>query len=99
MDKQVFEEKIFEVVSYIIVSARNLMDEPARYGPFRLVDTASRLIDILDEFGMSSERLRAIRDRIEEGKYSAMETEEEFEKFLESMVFLVVDAIDATKGS
>ncbi|MBW2064350.1 MAG: hypothetical protein JRJ03_05395 [Deltaproteobacteria bacterium] len=99
MDKKVFEEKIFELISYAIVSARNLLEEPARYGPFRLVDTASRLISILDESGMSSDRLRAIRDQIEEGKYSVMATEDEFEKFLESTVFFVVDAIDATSVS
>lgn len=98
MDKQVFEDKIFELVSYVVVSARNLLEEPARYGPFRLVDTASRLINVLNESAMSSDRLSAIRDQIEAGKYSAMSTEEEFEKFLESLVFYVVDAIDDARG-
>jgi hypothetical protein len=93
MDKQVFEDKIFELVSYMITSARNLLEEPARYGPFRLVDAVSRLIDILEESGNSSERLNSIREQIESGKYSAMGTEEEFEEFLESTVFVVVDAI------
>ena len=96
MDKKVLEEKIFELVSYVVVSARNLLEEPARYGPFRLVDTASRLVDILEEAGMSSDRLNAVRDKIEEGKYSSMGPEEEYEAFLESMVFHVVDAIDGS---
>jgi len=98
MDDKVFEDKIFGLVSYVVVSARNLLEEPARYGPFRLVDTASRLIDILEEAGMSSDRLKAVRDRIEAGKYSAMGTEEEFEQFLETTVFSVVDAMDNAGG-
>jgi len=93
MDKESFEEEIFELVSYMAVSSRNLLEEPARYGPFRLVDAASRLIDILEEAEMSSPRLAAVRDKIETGKYSAMGTEEEFEDFLESVVFFLVDEI------
>ena len=98
MDNKVFEDKIFGLVSYVVVSARNLLEEPARYGPFRLVDTASRLIDILEEAGMSSDRLKAVRDRIEAGKYSAMGTEEEFEQFLETTVYFVVEAMDNAGG-
>jgi len=98
MDDTVFEDKVFGLVSYVVVSARNLLEEPARYGPFRLVDTASRLINILEEAGMSSDRLKAVRDRIEDGKYSAMGTEEEFEQFLETTVYFVVDAMDNASG-
>ncbi|MBW2618704.1 MAG: hypothetical protein JRC92_07500 [Deltaproteobacteria bacterium] len=93
MDKESFEKKTFELVSYMAVSARNLLEEPARYGPFRLVDAASRLIDILEEAEMSSPRLAAVRDKIEADKYSAMSAEEEFEDFLESVVFFLVDEI------
>jgi len=98
MDDTVFEDKVFGLVSYVVVSARNLLEEPARYGPFRLVDTASRLINILEEAGMSSDRLKAVRDRIEDGKYSAIGTEEEFEQFLETTVYFVVDAMDNASG-
>ena len=94
MDKRDFEGQIFELISYMVVSARKLLDEPARYGPFRLVDAASRLISILEGTGMSSERLKSIQSQIEEGKYSAMGTEAEFEDFLESTVHHVVDAIE-----
>jgi hypothetical protein len=94
MDKRDFEGQVFELVSFMVVSARNLLDEPARYGPFRLVDAVSRLISILEGAGMSSERLKSVQSQIEEGKYSAMGTEEEFEDFLESTVHHVVDAIE-----
>lgn len=96
MDKEAFEDKIFELVSYMVTSARNLLDEPARYGPLRLVDAVSRLIDILQKSEYSSHRLDSIREKIESGKLTAMGTEEEFEEFLESSVFAVVDAMDST---
>lgn len=94
MENKIFEEKVYELISYMVVSARNLLDEPARYGPFRLVDAAARLISLLKEAGISSKRMEKVREDIEAGKYSAMGTEEEFEAFLESTVFCVVDGID-----
>jgi hypothetical protein len=94
MDRTGLEERIFELVSYIAVSARNLLEEPARYGPLRLVDTASRLIDIIEKEGVASKRLTMIRQKIEEGKYTAMGTEEEFQAFLESLVLLLVEQIE-----
>ena len=93
MDKAGLEEQVFELISYMAVSARNLLTEPARYGPFRLVDAASRLVDILRANGLESERLERIQSRIEEGKYSAMGTPEEFEAFLEGVVLFLVEEI------
>ena len=93
MDKAGLEEQIFGLISYMAVSARNLLEEPARYGPFRLVDAASRLVDLLKANGLESERLERIQARIEEGKYTGMASEEEFEAFLEGLVLFMVEEI------
>jgi len=93
MDNKEFEEKIFELATYAVVSARNLLEEPARYGPFRLVDTVSRLVEILETADMSSERLEGLGKRIEDGKYTAMGTEAEYRDFLESLVSFLVEEI------
>jgi Family of unknown function (DUF6092) len=93
MDKTELEEQIFELISYMSVSARNLLEEPARYGPFRLVDAASRLVDVLKANGLESDRLDRVQAKIEEGKYSAMGTEDEFESFLEGLVLFLVEEI------
>ncbi|MBW1729282.1 MAG: hypothetical protein JRH08_10810 [Deltaproteobacteria bacterium] len=95
VDRIVLEKEIFELVSYIIVSARNLLEEPARYGPFRLVESASWLIRILEGAGVASDRLSSIRAMIEEGKHTVMSTEEEFKDFLESLVLTQVNNIDS----
>lgn len=93
VDKKSIEAQVFELVSYMTVSARNLLEEPARYGPFRLVDSASRLIDILKSQGLASERLEGLQAKIEGGKYSAMGPEEEYKAFLEGLVSFLVDEI------
>ena len=94
MDKKALEEKIFELVSYMVVSARNLLDETPQYGPFRLVDAVSRLVEILENMELSSGRLNTLRSQIEEGKVSVMAGEEEFREFLESLVSFLVKEID-----
>jgi hypothetical protein len=93
VDKKSIEAHVFELISYMTVSARNLIEEPARYGPFRLVDSASRLIDILKAQGLASERLDGLQAKIEGGKYSAMGPEEEYKAFLEGLVSYLVDEI------
>jgi len=77
-----------------VTSGRNLLTETPLYGPFRLVDAASRLISILEEEGVESDRLQAMRTEIDAGKYSVMSDVEEFESFLDSLVDTLVDHAD-----
>jgi hypothetical protein len=88
------EERVFELVGYMVTSGRNLLTETPLYGPFRLVDAASRLISILEEEGVGSDRLQAMRTEIDAGKYSVMSDVEEFESFLDSLVDTLVDHVD-----
>ena len=88
------EREFFELVCYMISSARNLIPETKLYGPFRLIDAVSRLIDIVEKLGLKSPRLETIQRQIEEGKYKVMETEEEFTAFLENLVMGLVPLMD-----
>ena len=94
MNRVKLEEKVFELVGYMVTSGRNLLTETPLYGPFRLVDAASRLISILEEEGVGSDRLQAMRTEIDAGKYSVMSDVEEFESFLDSLVDTLVDHAD-----
>ncbi len=85
------ETELFDLVGYMLTSARNLLDETPLYGPFRLVDSASRLIGILEKAGTASPRLLVLRDRVEAGKYSVMGEESAFRAFLDGLVHAVVD--------
>jgi len=94
MDRVKLEERVFELVGYMVTSGRNLLTETPLYGPFRLVDAASRLISILKEEGVGSDRLQAMRTEIDAGKYSVMSDVKEFESFLDSLVDTLVDHAD-----
>ncbi len=94
MNKVKLEERVFELIGYMVTSGRNLLTETPLYGPFRLVDAASRLISILEEEGVGSDRLQAMRTEIDAGKYSVMSDVEEFESFLDSLVDTLVDHVD-----
>ena len=78
--------EFFELICFMLSSARGLMDEPREYGPFRLIDTAERLISILEKYGFADEFLQKQRLKIEEGKYSVMEGEDKFRKFLDELM-------------
>ena len=95
MNRGAFERRIFDLVGYMATSARNLIDETPLYGPFRLVDAASRLIEILEQEGIGSSRLSTLRERIDAGKYSVMVDEEEFKDYLDGVVDAVVDHMDS----
>ncbi|AGK62008.1 hypothetical protein Asulf_02045 [Archaeoglobus sulfaticallidus PM70-1] len=79
-------KEFFELLCYVLTSARGLMDEPKMYGPFRLVDTASRIISILEKHGIADDFLAEERKKIDEGKYSVMESEEKFKEFLDRII-------------
>jgi hypothetical protein len=85
------EEEVFDLVGYMITSARNLLDETPLYGPFRLVDAVSRLVGILEGEGKASPRLLALQKRVEAGKYSVMRDQDEFHNYLEGLVNALVD--------
>jgi hypothetical protein len=96
--KSELEQEFFELVCYMVSSARNLIPEPKLYGPFRLIDAVSRLIDILRRMDLSSPRLETIQKKIEEDKYSVMDSEEKFTTFMENLVMSLVPLMDDRKG-
>ncbi len=80
------KKDFFELLCFILSSARGLMEEPQLYGPFRLIDTASRLISVLEKYGIADEFLINEKSKIEMGKYSVMESEEKFKEFLDELM-------------
>ncbi|RIE16874.1 DUF6092 family protein [Candidatus Cryosericum septentrionale] len=91
---ETFKEQIFGLVGYMLTSACNLVNETKSYGPFRLIDAASRLITILSENNISSPSLEKIREKIEQGKYKVMEDDSQFSAFLNDLVLYTVSLIE-----
>jgi hypothetical protein len=88
------EEQLFELICYMVTSARNLVSETPLYGPLRLVESVSRLVDVVRGFGVDSPRFQLIQRQIERGKHSVMESEEKFTAFLENLVMALVSMME-----
>jgi len=80
-----------KLICYMATSAYNLVGEPHLYGPFRLVDASSRLIDILEKEGAIDQTLLDARAMIEENKYLVMTDEKAFADFLNELVLKLVE--------
>lgn len=82
-------------LSYLAVSARGCVDEPPLYGPFRLVDAMSRLIQILESSGLSGEDWSGLRAYIDENKLAVMDEAADYSLFLDDVVGRVVTLLEA----
>lgn len=84
--------KAVEFLSYLASSARNLVHEPKAYGPFRLVEAMVRFVDVYSEItGERDERLKRIKEFIEERKILVVHDERKFYEFLDSLVDMVLE--------
>jgi hypothetical protein len=75
-------DPLFDHTLYLVASARDCLDEPLIYGPLRLIEGVSRLIEAFpdDEF------LRAQKQAIDEGKYEVMGDRERFATWLDEIL-------------
>jgi len=87
-------EEFYELVGFMVVSARGLLDEPHTYGAFRLIDASQRLMDLLRNHNMSTTALDRVSEAIDGGKTLCMESEDTFRDFLDSLAVLLVSDSD-----
>jgi hypothetical protein len=81
-----------ELAGFMVTSARGLLDEPAAYGPFRLLDATRRLVAVLESEGLSNEALDGLRERITEAVDGAMDEDADgFRAFLDDLVLSLLD--------
>ena len=87
IDKELYRE-LMELMGFMITSARGLLDEPQMYGPFRLIDGASKLCAIMENrVEVDNELLARIKDKIDEGKFNVMTDLSSFTSMLDEVVF------------
>jgi hypothetical protein len=75
-------EPLFEHALYLVASARDCLDEPLIYGPFRMIEGVSRLIESCPE----DEFLRAQKDVIDREKYEVMADRDRFAAWLDEIL-------------
>ncbi len=63
---------LFLLVGFLLSSASGLYEEPASYGPFRLLDAAGRLLGIMRSHGASDPFLHELEDKLAKERLGAM---------------------------
>ncbi|MBS7615623.1 hypothetical protein KEJ45_00265 [Candidatus Bathyarchaeota archaeon] len=79
---------LFEIAVFLATSARNCIDEPPLYGPFRLLDALSKIADLPKYAPCLKDDpfLQEIKAFADEKKFLVMYGAEEFKKALDEIV-------------
>jgi len=80
-----------ELVGFLIVSARGLMDEPSGYGPLRILDAAGRMVEALEEQGLTTTDTPALREGIESTLDAWSSSTDEFVASLDALILRLVE--------
>jgi hypothetical protein len=67
------KEELFQLVAYMVSSARGLYDEPADYGIFRLLDSSGRLLAIMESQGLIDPFLADLKKLVDEEREGNMD--------------------------
>jgi hypothetical protein len=76
----------YELITFLLTSARGCVDEPKIYGPLRLLDGTKRLIDLLEAREMADDFLRHLNVKIEEAENVVLRDEKRFVQLLDDLV-------------
>jgi hypothetical protein len=96
----VTEDDVFELLAFLVTSARLCVDEPRLYGTFRLVDGASRLIGFVLQSGQLEDRqsLQQLKDEIDEKKFLLTTDQEGYFDFLDDLTRKVARELKERAG-
>jgi hypothetical protein len=90
------ENRLFEVVAYLVSCSRLSLDEPQVYGSFRLIEAVVRLVEAAEALDIRVDReIYAIRDSINEEKMRMIEDHEGYKAWLDRLLAEV--AAEATR--
>jgi hypothetical protein len=64
------------LVGFMLTSAHGLIDEPASYGPSRLLEAAGRVLDMMEEHGLLDDSLKEIKRAIDDERFGPMDEED-----------------------
>jgi len=73
METAALKDDLLLLVSYMLTSARGLYDEPADYGIFRLIDSAGRLLSVMESYGLADPFLSQLKQALDEEREGNMD--------------------------
>jgi len=79
---------LFEIAVFLAISARNCIDEPPLYGPFRLLDALSKIIEFPKYAACLQDDpfLKQIKTIVDEKKFLVMHDVDGFKKAADEIV-------------
>jgi hypothetical protein len=81
------EDRLFELVAYLVSCARLSLDEPQIYGSFRLVEAVVRLVEAAPAMGVAvDEEVIAVRDSVNREKLRMIEDHEGYRGWLDELL-------------
>jgi hypothetical protein len=81
------DRELYELLGYLLTSARGLLDEPGEYGPLRLIEGASRLCGLMAANGSSfGAVVHELKTGIDASKFSVMSDPQAFQRTLDQAV-------------
>ncbi len=86
MNEDELRSKLFDLTLFFLTAARGCVDEPQIYGPLRLIDGLSRVLQIQNITGVNDPFLLSLKKEIDEKKYVVMASEEKFIKFIDELI-------------
>jgi len=84
--------ELFNLTAYMITSARGLYEEPPDYGTFRLLDSAGRLLAIMESQELSDPFLAELRQSVDEEREGNMNPDRQSER-LDQLVLKLAEEL------
>jgi hypothetical protein len=73
---EALKNDLFRLVGFLLSSAHGLYDEPASYGPFRLMDAAGRLLEVMRAHGLVDAFLQELEKDLDKQRFGAMNNQD-----------------------
>jgi Family of unknown function (DUF6092) len=81
------ENRLFELVAYLVACARLSLDEPQIYGSFRLIEAVVRLVPAVQDLGLEVDaEILAARDSINREKLRMIEDHDGYRTWLDGLL-------------
>jgi hypothetical protein len=88
------KDALFELATYLIASARDCLEEPAIYGPLRMVVGVQKIIELESSNpSLRDEFLKSYKERLEQEVLAVMSDREAFSKALDKLLLTFSDEI------
>lgn len=84
---------MLHVLGFMLSAAKLLYREPKDYGPYRLLDAASRLAYALEQTRLGSATTRAVGEAIEREKYYGLNTQAEIAGLVDQILPLITGLV------